>query len=478
LVLKAAVYCRISDDRVGAGLGVARQETDCRERAARLGWQVVGVYVDNDLSAYSGKPRPDYLRMLSDLREGRIDAVLAWHTDRLHRSPRELEEFIDVCERRRVLVETVKAGPVDLSTPAGRAVARTLGAWARYESEHKAERNKRKALELAQAGQLSGGGSRPYGFNEDRVTIREAEAVVIREAMRRVLAGERIRAVARDFNGRGIPTSTGKSWTAQTLKRMLVSGRLSGQRDHQPRSRGQTRRKIAGDIVSDAQWPGIISKVETAKLRALLLDPARRLTNIVPRRCLLTGILRCSLCGGGLSGRPRDDGVMRYVCAKVPGNNRCGKIYVLAEPADDLVSDMVRVALDSPALHDLARLNRAQGEEDEWHLAEMSAAQGKLEQLADDYAQDLITRAEWLTARKRLEVRLEASRGQIAAGAQSMALEGLRGDSEAFLREWLGRSPEQRRAAIRAVLDRVVVHPAVRGRNRFDRDRFEPVWRV
>lgn len=72
-----------------------------------------------------------------------INAVIAWHTDRLHRSPRELEEFIDICERAGVAVETVKAGPVDCSTWAGRAVVRTLRAWARYESEHKAERIRR-----------------------------------------------------------------------------------------------------------------------------------------------------------------------------------------------------------------------------------------------------------------------------------------------------------------------------------------------
>jgi site-specific DNA recombinase len=172
----AAVYCRISDDREGAGLGVERQEADCRERAKQLGWTVVDVYPDNDLSAFTGVDRPHYQRLLQDLRSGVVDAVLAWHTDRLHRTPLELEEFIDICETKGLAVETVKAGPIDLSTPAGRAIARTLCAWARYESEHKAERIRRKALELAQAGKRSGGGSRPYGYLEDRLTIREDEA--------------------------------------------------------------------------------------------------------------------------------------------------------------------------------------------------------------------------------------------------------------------------------------------------------------
>jgi site-specific DNA recombinase len=251
LMRRAAIYCRISDDRGGAGLGVARQEADCRGRAERLGWRVAGQYVDNDLSAYSGAVRPEYRRMLDDLRSGVADAVIAWHTDRLHRSPRELEEFIDVCEGAGVAVETVKAGPVDLSTPAGRAVARTLGAWARYESEHKAERSRRKALELAQSGKLSGGG-RPFGYEPDRMTVRESEAKVIRECVRHLLAGEPVRGLVRDLNSRGIPTSTGRQWSTHTLKRMLASGRISGQRDHQPRSQGQTKRRLVSEIVGDA----------------------------------------------------------------------------------------------------------------------------------------------------------------------------------------------------------------------------------
>src|SRR5882724_1805720 len=89
---RGAIYVRISRDRAGAGLGVARQEEDCRALAARLGVEVAAdaIYSDNDLSAYSGKPRPRYLAMLEDIRAGLIDVVLAWHTDRLHRSPGEL----------------------------------------------------------------------------------------------------------------------------------------------------------------------------------------------------------------------------------------------------------------------------------------------------------------------------------------------------------------------------------------------------
>ena len=68
------------------------------------------VFADNDVSAYSGKPRPGYRDMLAALERGAATAVLTWHTDRLRRSPAELEDHVTVCERRGVLTHTAQAG--------------------------------------------------------------------------------------------------------------------------------------------------------------------------------------------------------------------------------------------------------------------------------------------------------------------------------------------------------------------------------
>ena len=68
-MVKAAVYARISSDD-GSALGVSRQVADCRRLAEDLGWEVAEEYVDNDVSAYSGKKRPAYERMLTDLADG------------------------------------------------------------------------------------------------------------------------------------------------------------------------------------------------------------------------------------------------------------------------------------------------------------------------------------------------------------------------------------------------------------------------
>src|SRR5664280_1719093 len=92
----AAIYARISLDAEGEGKGVKRQVEDCHKLAQDLGWPVAEEYVDNDHSAYSGKPRPAYERMLADIKSGAIDAVLVYNLDRLTRRPQEFETFNEI----------------------------------------------------------------------------------------------------------------------------------------------------------------------------------------------------------------------------------------------------------------------------------------------------------------------------------------------------------------------------------------------
>ena len=78
------------------------------------------------------------------MQAGSVGAVVGWHVDRrLTRSPRELEDVIDLADKHGLELATV-TGEVDLSNPTGRLVARMLGAAARHEAEHKAERQKRQ----------------------------------------------------------------------------------------------------------------------------------------------------------------------------------------------------------------------------------------------------------------------------------------------------------------------------------------------
>ncbi len=291
--VRAAVYCRISKDPTGKRAGVERQEKECRELAKRLKWPVARVYVDNDISAYKRKRRPEYEELLADIESGAINAVIAWHPDRLHRQPIELERYIDICDRRRVQNHTVQAGLWDLSTPSGRAVARTLGAWGHYESEHKSERIKAAQLERALAGRHQGG-SRCFGYEGGKeadgggMIVREHEAAEIRRLADAVIRGESLRSLAREMNERGVPTVKGKQWSSAHLSRMLVRPRLAGLRSHN------------GQIVGKGCWPAILDRETWDAVVAVLSDPKRCVGGSGRRgpvpTSLGTAIYLCGVC--------------------------------------------------------------------------------------------------------------------------------------------------------------------------------------
>ena len=127
---RAGIYVRISKDRRGDKLGVERQEADCRALAAEMGWEVSDLYIDDDLSAYSGRRRP--AGSGSSPTCGTGPSTQCWHSTRTAstRGGGTLKT-IDAVESTGCLVKTVHFTHYDLATRSGRMVARVIGAVAR-----------------------------------------------------------------------------------------------------------------------------------------------------------------------------------------------------------------------------------------------------------------------------------------------------------------------------------------------------------
>jgi site-specific DNA recombinase len=462
---RAAIYVRISEDRSGLQAGVKRQEQDCLALADRKGWPVAAVYCDNDVSAWSGGQRPQYERLLEDITSGAVDAVITWDLDRLHRHPRELERFFDACDRAGLAHLASVSGDVDLGTADGRLVARIMGAVARKESDDKSRRIKRKMLELAEQGAPRGGGRRPFGYEADGLTVRTGEAALVREASERVLTGEGLHGICADWQNRGITTPTGKPWGTRTLKRVLLSGRVAGLREHQ------------GAVIGPAQWEAIIDDDNHKRLHVVLNDPGRWTNGgVLARKYLLTGFAYCALCDHRLVARPRENKVRSMSCVKIRGG--CGKLRIVAEPLEDYVRDAVLEALDSPALWD-ALAATEEGEAQADLLNSLRADEEMLERLAQDhYVEAAISRQEYMAARTGLERRMDTTRKALERHGRTGVLSGLSRGAEALRVMWDERDLTWRRALVSAVIEKVILKPAVKGRNFFDPERVEVVWRA
>ncbi|ABW15635.1 Recombinase [Parafrankia sp. EAN1pec] len=384
----------------------------------------------------------------------------------------ELEKIINLVERKGVDLATVTAGEVDLSTATGRAAARIVGAMARHESEQKAERLRRQKQQAAEKGLVSGGGHRAFGYERDGLTIREPEAELIREAADRVLAGETIASVCRDFEARDIRTTAGNWWKPLTLRQMLCSARISGRREHRP---GKSSTAIIGEIVADAVWPGIISTEDSDELRAQLgRTGTGRITGATGRVYLLSGILRCGICTGRISGHNTGRG-RRYYCPGAPGSTSCGRLTMGMDRTDIHIRDTVLLALDSPDFRE--RLHR-RAKVDPAIRTSVKNDERLLSELDEDRTAGRISRARWLQMSDTVNARLETNRRKLAAVPSLRALEGLDGSYEEMLPVWEARNISQRRAIVTACVSHIIVNRAARRGPVFDPDRFDPQWLV
>lgn len=440
--MRAAIYVRISRDRVGAGLGIERQEADCRELAGQLGHTVTRVYADNDISAYSGKPRPAYLELLESIGRGTVDVVLAWHTDRLHRSPTELERYITTCEERGVPTHTVKAGALDLATPSGRLVARQLGAVARYEVEHLIERQQRAKRQVAEAGRW-GGGRRPYGYDADGVTVRPREARFVVEATDAIINGASLRSEAARLTEAGATTSTGRTWTPTELRRVLVRARNAGLREHR------------GRLLGKAEWPPLVAEEKWRAAVSILSDPARRTSFSRARRWLLTGIASCGVCGGSLRVMllaTSHKGVPSYTCS-------VGKHVVRnASELEAMISRVIVERLKRPDIGNRMRVSAIDVD-----VAALRAEAGALRTRLDDLADDLEMDERTLTRRTRkLNERLAEVQGQLVDASRGDVVAEVAGADDVQA-AWDALHLDRKRAII-AELATIVVHRTKKGR--------------
>jgi DNA invertase Pin-like site-specific DNA recombinase len=440
--MRAAVYLRQSKDTNGTGLAVARQREDCLKLCTERGWTPC-EYIDNDVSASTGRKRPAYELMLTDIAAGNLDAVVAWDLDRLHRRPIELEHFMELADRHRLALATV-SGDTDLSTDNGRLFARIKGAVAKAEVERKSARQKRQGLQAAQLG-VPRKGPRPFGYEPDAVTIRESEARALRQAYTALLAGSSLLSISRELEKAGFKASSGKPYNHATLRTMLRNPRYAGLRGYT--TKGTDGRQTT-EIIGQAQWPGIVDEDTYRAACAILADKGRRTNHVGAARIwLLSGLALCGRCDDGTTvrinyrGRPNADGkdVAVYRCRTYSHLSRAADWCdwrVTERVLARLSRDDARELLIDDDREDLAALR-----------AEESTARLRLDQLAEEYGNSDMTLREWQLAREPLKARLADIEARMAHVDRAPILTDLV-SAQDVRKVWQGIGLDRQRAVI------------------------------
>jgi site-specific DNA recombinase len=444
---QAAIYARISSDRTGAGIKVDDQVKDCRALAERLDLTVIEPpFTDDDISAYSGKKRPGYDNLLTAIRAGKVDVVLALHTDRLHRTVSELLDYIKACQPRNVPTYTVRAGDLDLSNATGRAVALTAAVWAAAEVERQIERQKAANLHRAHRGQWAGG-RRPFGYERDGVTVIQAEAEALRWSAGQVLSGTSLRQVAAKLNERGIRTATGNKWRPTELARVLVRPRNAGLMVHK------------GEVVGKAEWPALLDEDLWRGVCAMLGDPSRRTSPPPGRVWLLSGLAVCEVCGQPV--RVSTAGSSRGRKVKPSYQCRTEKHVVRgAAEVDAFIEAVIIERLKRPDAAELLAPDQ-RGDTSALHLKD-AALRARLDEQARLHADGVIDGRQLAEGTRAIRAQREQITAQLAAASRGSVLAGVVDavDPEAV---WRGLDLSRRRAIIDVLIE-IVIMPTRKGR--------------
>lgn len=455
--IRAAVYARISRDQQGQGLGVERQEQLCRELAKTLGLDVAEVYTDNDISAYSGRHRPAYERLLTDIQAGRVDAVLCYHSDRLMRRTRELERYIDICKPRGVVTHQVTAGLLDLSSATGLAVAKTVAAWSQHESDHKGERIAAQKAQSAKAGKFLGGRI-PWGWHKPGDTI-EVEPIAgkhILEGTAAIVAGKSLISVTRAWAAAGAVSLSGTPMITTQVRRVLL----------RPRNAGLLT--FHGEVVADS-WPAILPLELFRQCEAILTSPDRPQQSEAKFKYLLSGIVKC-FCGRYMTGFGAEGHRRSYRCKihQEGGKYTPGHANRAMAPLDDFVTRAAALYIDRDDWKAAVRADAQLLAENERpaESADIGELISRKNALARMFAQSLISESQLIEGSREIEQKLDSMKDQAAAtiGGKVMAEFAFAEHPGAA---FLAAAPDVQRELLRAVFD-ITLRPTGPHRGEFD----------
>jgi site-specific DNA recombinase len=453
---RAAIYIRISDDREGQGLGVARQEQDCRALAERLGWTLHPdrpVYRDNDIGAStkSRKARPEFAELLAAVRAGTVDGIVYYSTSRLTRRPMEYEAIIGLVESTGVRLASVASGMVDLTTADGRMVGRILAANDAAEAERISERVRRTFVQHREAGRPHTTGTRPFGYRPGGIAADPVEAEAIREAARLVIEeGASLGEVVRRWTAAGLQSVTGRPWSRVMVSKILTRPRNAGLvEDH-------------GEIVARGTFDAILDGDTWQALRDALAGRSGLVTARYSRRQhLLSGLIYCGVCGSRMkvSARRDAEGAVRadsfVSCVKETGG--CGHVKRNLRLAEAFILGAVERRLadasafadpddDSEAAQEAARLT-----------AERETLRAKVERLQALMLDDPdFTAEDFVPMVRKLRDRIgevEALLADVELPARRDAL------GEDPLADWQAGGFDERREVLEALVAQIVLHP-------------------
>lgn len=316
---KAYMYTRVSTAIQTEGFSLEAQKTRIRAYAIANNLEIVCEYEDAGRSGKSIEDRPKFSEMIEDIKSGKDDVsfVLVFKLSRFGRNAADVLSSLQIMQDFGANLICVDDG-IDSSKESGKLIISVLSAVAEIERDNIKMQTMEGRIQKAREGKWNGGFP-PYGYRlkDDKLYINEDEAPAIREMFR--LCSETdmgVNGVAKYLSSHGVekrPRQNGSSsfFGTTTIRRILTNPVYFGaiaygrRKSEQVKGTRQTHLVWSDDyiliegaheaIVGREQWDFVQEKLEKNAKKYQRVNKSGH-----ERTHLLTGLVKCPLCGVGM----------------------------------------------------------------------------------------------------------------------------------------------------------------------------------
>ena len=352
----AGVYIRVStEDQAREGFSLGEQKEKLLALCKFKELEVYKVYEDAGVSAKDMEHRPQFQQMLQDMKDGKINYIVAYKLDRITRSVRDLEELITLLEQYGCYL-LCDRDDVNTSTANGKFFVRMLTVLSQLEIEIVSERTKFGLNGAIKSGHIPG--QRPFGYTkseEKKMVIDPTTRPYVEKIFNMYLEGKSFQQIANYFNDNNIYPE--KKWRDTTISKIIDNRIYMGDYEQYKRIGKKNNiepvvyMNVVEPIISRAMWEECQRQKEINQ-RTYTRD--RIYTFFQRLKCPKCGrIMKCK----GSGGKKRK--YMYYTCEKCHINYREDKIEeVLKNFIYDLLEyDMAVKKYFLPILADKKRTN-------------------------------------------------------------------------------------------------------------------------
>lgn len=404
---RIAIYARFSSSDLQSDSSVEDQLRLAMQRAEREGWEVVDTYCDHGISGASMQ-RPELQRLMQDAAAGKFDMVLVEGLDRISRDQEHTAGIYKRLTFARVQIFSLVEGGIINDMHVG--FNGTMNARTLIDLRYKTKRGISGRVEK---GKLFGG--KIFGYDVVKAfdangepvtgerTINAEQAAVINRIFKDYANGKGPRQIAKDLNAEGAPSPQGKGWSGYTISGSrhrgsgvinnplyigkLVWNKFNYAKDPDTEQRVRRRNPPEDWVTSEVPELRIIPQElwERVKSKQRHLMSAEEASKRRRPKQLLSYLLKCGCCGGGMSTVAQN----RYGCTNAHAKGMCDNHTTIMRPKlERIVVDGLQHNLMNPELfavfcEEYSNHMQALAAQENSHI---ESAKAKLEKLAGDKA--------------------------------------------------------------------------------------------